>query len=331
MRKTTWRNGCMLVLAGAPLAALAWGGRLHMDISRAAARAVPEEMAAWRDYARLLAEYSIHPDLWKEADTAEGYRHYIDVEHYEPLAIADLPLDPQKIEALQDRRHEKLGYGPWVVLDLQRQLTEALRTNDWLRTARLAAAQGHYVADLHQPLHTTENFDGQKSVQSGLHMRWELEMPGVYWRMGMMGEVSAAYVPDVWPWLKAWLAESHAACREIFDADIEAAQRTGNNIESAAYYAQLWQASSNVFIRQATRAASDLASLWYTAWVDAGQPAIPPPPDSLPETSVWKPYRPAEEHRVWPFMTFLVLAAFFIIFMSVRRNTERSRKMAPPP
>ena len=80
--------------------AFAWSGRVHMDINRAAALNVPDEMAAWRDYAKLLGLESIRPDLWKGADETEGPRHYLDAERYRPLAITNLPRDHSKVLAL---------------------------------------------------------------------------------------------------------------------------------------------------------------------------------------------------------------------------------------
>lgn len=250
-----------LLILAAPAAARGWGGRLHMDISRAAARAVPEEMAGWRPYAKLMAHYSIHPDLWKETDAYEGYRHYLDLESYAPLTLTNLPRDPSGLQAILNRAPHPFGQAPWVIADLQTQLTAAMASNDWLRAARLAAAQGHYVADIHQPLHTTENFDGQKTGQFGIHLRWELEMPGVYWRSSMLPDARAEYLADPWPVLLDWIAHAHAGCSAIFQADNKAARMTDFNVESRAYYYHLWQESQPLFTDQAHRAACALASL----------------------------------------------------------------------
>lgn len=314
---------CLLVLGG-PSAARGWSGRLHMDISREAARSVPEEMAGWRKYARLMAHFSVHPDLWKETDAREDFRHYIDLEAYAPLTATRLPRDSSKLAEILNRPHTSLGQAPWVIMDLQAQLTAAMASNDWPRAARLAAAQGHYVADLYQPLHTTENFDGQKTGHFGIHLRWELEMPGIYWRSSLLPDARAEHLADPWTVLLENIAQAHARCVEIFKADEKAARLTDFNVESRAYYQALWQESQMVFIEQAHRAACALASLWYTAWVDAGRPAIPAPPESLPETSIWQPVAASSDHVAWPFLVLFGAAALLILALSLRRRPPLS-------
>lgn len=323
------RRWAALVLLAAPLAAAGWGGRLHMDISRAAARAVPEEMDAWQKYARFMASHSIQPDLWKGVDSLEDYRHFIDLESYAPLIVTNLPADRTAVDPLLADTAKPHGYVPWVILDLQARLTAAMTARQWVEAARLAAAQGHYVGDLHQPLHTTENYDGQHSGQGGVHLRWEVQMPNVYWRSGMMPEVRVEYLSNVWPAILGWLEQSHSRIPEILAADDEATRQTEFNVESRAYYVHLWQVSSNLFIEQTHLGACHLGSLWYTAWVDAGRPEIDPPPETLTEASIWKPSSPTGDHASWPFLVAFGVIALVIVLLSLRRGSTPPRKATP--
>jgi hypothetical protein len=36
---------------------------------------------------------------------------------------------------------------------------------------------GHYIGDAHVPLHTTSNYNGQKTNQHGIHGLWESRIP----------------------------------------------------------------------------------------------------------------------------------------------------------
>ena len=326
---STGRRWAALFLLAAPLAAPGWGGRLHMDISRAAARAVPEEMAGWREYAKFMASHSIQPDLWKGFDSTEDTRHFIDLESYAPLTATNLPLDQAAVPATPGEKSKAHGYAPWVIMDLQAKLTSAMASSQWVEAARIAAAQGHYVGDIHQPLHTTENYDGQHSGQGGVHLRWEVAMPNVHWRIGMMPEVHAGYLSNVWPSVLGWVEQSHSRIPEVFAADDKAARQAEFNVESRAYYFHLWQASSNLFIEQTHLAACHLASLWYTAWVDAGRPEIAPPPETLTEASIWKPASPAGEHASWPFLVAFGVIALAIILLSLRRRPAPPVKSRP--
>ena len=85
-------------LLALPLAAGAWSGQQHIQINKAAGRNVPEEMAAFREFARPMALPGIYPDLWKESDPDEGPRHYFEPDRLPPGT--DLrALSPVQIEA----------------------------------------------------------------------------------------------------------------------------------------------------------------------------------------------------------------------------------------
>ncbi len=166
-----------ICLALHPALVLGWGSHLHGDINRGAALYVPDEMAGWRAYANVLAAHGSDPDYWKETDRAERPRHYIDLELYgDPSSLA-LPRNHAKLPPLVKKELSlQRGVLPWVAMAVQERLTQSMRDGNWSEAARLAAALGHYVADSHQPLHCTENHDGQFTGNDGIHMRWEIEL-----------------------------------------------------------------------------------------------------------------------------------------------------------
>lgn len=301
--------------------AFAWGGRLHMDISRRAAQIVPDDMAAWHAYRALMAEHSFRPDLWKESDRSEGVRHFIDAESYAEVGLTNLPAQREEaLRLLGDRSSGAHGTAPWVILDLQEKLTRAMASNDWVLAARIAAAQGHYVADLHQPLHTTQNYDGSSGEGAGVHLRWEVQMPNYYWRAGFMTVSRTQYISNIWPSILAWAEAAHARYPSILAADAKAREVSRGNVESRRYYNTLWDSTEQVFIEQANAAAEHLAGLWYTAWVHAGKPSIPPPPEKISEASVWLEIEKPEEPSAWPFFIAFVVAAIVIIWLCARKE-----------
>ncbi len=292
---------------------------MHGEICRAAAEAVPEEMAAWRAYGDLLGRYSVFPDVWKEADAAEGPRHYIDLERFGGLAATDLPADRSRLRGISARSIvTEDGLLPWVIMDIERRLTSAMASNEWTEAAALATALGHYVGDLHQPLHTTEHYDGQKSPIGGVHLRWEEHMPARHWTSSLMEPDPGVYLPDPWDSVRRWVAQSHSQYEAIHEADREAAAASGNNYESEAYFGRLWDRTKDILVPQVNRAATDLSSLWYTAWVNAGRPAIPPPPNSLPAGSIWAAAPPRAPAPAWTYGLAFLFIALLILFLSVR-------------
>ena len=47
-----------------------------------------------------------------------------------------------------------------------------MKAQDWEAAKLDAAVLGHYVADAHDPLHTTQNFNGQLTGETGLEQRF---------------------------------------------------------------------------------------------------------------------------------------------------------------
>ena len=278
-----------LLLAALPAAAFAWAGAQHVQIGRAAGRNVPDEMAAFRLFSRPMAFPSIYPDLWKSTDAEEEPRHY-----FEPDRLPDgfdlLALSSNRQVAFSSQipsRSTEIGIAPWTILSLLDDMTEAMRTNDWLWAARCGAAMSHYVADLHMPLHCTRNYNGQETGQLGVHTRWEGDMTKAFFRPEAMVLSPAVYLDDPFRATLGWVADSFALAPDVLRADIIAKRSAGGREDSETYYLKLWELTGELVNARISAAASDLSSLWYTAWVNAGRPAIPAPFEDLPPYSVF--------------------------------------------
>jgi hypothetical protein len=72
------------------------------------------------------------------------------------------------------------GTLPWNLQRMQRLLTEAFRQRDSRRILKIASDMGHYIGDAHVPLHTTSNYNGQKTEQHGIHGFWESRIPELF-------------------------------------------------------------------------------------------------------------------------------------------------------
>lgn len=304
--------------------AFAWGGRVHIDINRAAAMNVPDDMAAWRRYATILSRESIRPDLWKGADDTEGPRHYLDAERYQPVALTNLPEDHAKVRALTGGDAAENGILAWVIMDVENKLTQAMASNDWEAATRYAAALGHYVADAHQPLHMTEHYDGRPGPDGkGIHMRWEEQMPFFFWKAEMIKPGAAQFIKEPWSDVLQQLNRAHARYREIYEADHEATDVADDQVGSSEYYRAMWKRTDTLFVEQASAAATELSSLWYTAWIKAGRPAIPKPPKTISEISIWKePSTTAVRSSLHPL--FLVLAGVGVIILIISIACRRA-------
>jgi len=278
---------CTALLIGLPAAVWGWSGSQHVQITKAAGRNVPNEMKAFRAFSRPMVFPSIYPDLWKGADRAEGARHYFEPDRLDAdLDIRDLSRVESEALAALGLQRDVLGTAPWSIMDMQTQMTEAMRTNDWLWAARCGATMSHYVADLHMPLHNTRNFNGQESWQHGVHSRWESEMTKAFFRSHQIQPSRAVYLEDPFREIMGWSAHASSLAPEVLKADIIAKRSAGGRVDTERYFRKMWDLSSEIVVWQISDATAHLSSLWYTAWVNAGKPPIPEPFEELPTLSV---------------------------------------------
>jgi hypothetical protein len=269
----------LLCLTAPPLSA--WGRRGHEIVATLACRDLPEGPAAWfQDAEQTLRDHCNDPDLWKETDPSEGPRHFLDSEAYGgPAAV------PHSRAAARARlgaeAFDRNGQVPWVIQDQVAQLATAFRGGDpaqvWFRAAILC----HYAGDLNVPLHTTANYNGQFTGQTGVHHRWE---GGLVERLGdWQPEVRTAELTGdsrTAPW--RWLQESFALVAPLLRGDLEAhgpalsngpEERVEPELRSA-YWREFERSQGPVVREQLNRAGQRTAEMILLAWDKAGRPAM---------------------------------------------------------
>ena len=181
------------------------------------------------------------------------------------------------------------GILPYHLLRHHRQLTGAFATGDVDRILRLAAEIGHYVGDAHVPLHTTENYNGQLTGQLGIHAFWESRLPELFADEGYDYLVGpATYIEDPQDYYWNIVLESHALVDQVLDTEARLRQqfsadqqycsdeRLGREVRTQCReYAAAWSEAMDGMVEQRFRAAIHaVGSVWYSCWVDAGQPDL---------------------------------------------------------
>lgn len=273
----------VLLAAGAP--ASAWGRTGHRLIAELALKDLPPEVGAWlKGQERTLLEHSSDPDSWRH-DRKEGRRHYLNTEPYGgpggvPFEVRDAI---QKLGAASFQRH---GQVPWVIQDRLRDLVEAFRRKDRPGIAVAAAVLGHYLADLHVPLHTTSNHNGQHSNQKGLHSRWESGLVERFVHRDSLAIQRAEMEPDLMraPW--QWMEESNALVSRLLEDDHRADRTRPKGLHGKprgqAYWKHFWELQGPTVNRQLSRAGQRLAQMILYAWALAGRPALMAKPQDSP-------------------------------------------------
>ncbi|HJV89095.1 MAG TPA: S1/P1 nuclease [Holophagaceae bacterium] len=258
-----------------PAQALAWGEKGHRIVNTRALTALPPELRAW--YAgreERIREGAVEPDQWRSHDRKEGPRHYLNIELYG--GEAEIPHEQEAALAkVGGATFQKAGFVPWVIQDRYRELVEAFRLGDGAKVADVSAWLGHYVADIHVPLHATTNHDGQLSDQRGLHSRWESGLVSRFAEEeGIKPLAATVEDPAKGPW--RWMGESFALVPQLLEDDLEASRGESRDPSQrgAGYWRNFWALEGPVVERRLGEASQRLAGLWLAAWIEAGQPRL---------------------------------------------------------
>ncbi len=243
--------------------------------------ALPPAMAFFRDYRADLSDHATDPDQ----GNLPGYYHYIDIDAYPEFFTGTLPHEwDDFIAQYGTSTATDNGIVPWVIDWWMDSLSVLMKTGEWETSLQVAAELGHYVADAHNPLHLTLNYNGQNTGNNGIHSRYESQMvtphlpeipppvnPGVFW----------VNPPDS---IFQWIDVLYPAVAMIMAADDSAAAI--DPAYATVYYDTMWSLLDSLTMNAIQSAIRDLASLWYTAWVRADFPVPVSSLNMLPGTIV---------------------------------------------
>jgi hypothetical protein len=268
-----------------------WGFYGHRQINYYAVFMLPPEMLVlYKPNISFLTDHAVDPDKRRYAVAAEGARHYIDIDRYGVYPFDSLPrIFSKAIEKYGRDTLQAYGIVPWHIQIMLQRLTAAFKEKDQVKILKLSADFGHYIADAHVPLHVCSNHNGQLTNQQGIHAFWESRIPELLaptnWDF-LLGKASYITNPLAFTWKR--ILESAAAAdsvlrieRELtiqFSADRKYSfePRNGQVIRQYAtsYCLAYNQQLNNMIERRMQQSISAVASFWYTAWVNAGQPDL---------------------------------------------------------
>ena len=169
----------LLLFCYQPQPLASWGFFGHKQINRMAVFTLPYEMIGfYKKHIDFITEHAVDPDKRRYGVEEEAPRHYIDIDHYGENAFDVVPMYWKKaVEKYTEDTLKAYGINPWHVEKMMYKLTEAFKRENIDMILHYSADLGHYIADGHVPLHTTENYNGQLTNQRGIHGFWESRIP----------------------------------------------------------------------------------------------------------------------------------------------------------
>ena len=174
----------VFAVVGITLGMSSWGFVPHRHLHAKAWASLPLELrlALGNDPTPLVAR-ATDADSRKHTDSLEAARHYFDLDdaHAEGLELWGKPWsDAQQLlrQADSSASVRRLGMLAWQLEWSYWRLVRAWAPSDSSdpdlnEIVRAAADLGHYLGDAHVPLHTSGNYDGQRTGQRGIHALWE--------------------------------------------------------------------------------------------------------------------------------------------------------------
>ena len=269
-----------------PSSVSAWGFEAHKFIADRMIALLPAELKPLFEKRRdFIVERAIDPDLWRTVGwEEEPPNHFLDLDYeaFGPYPFSALPRDyDAAVQKFGKAVINQQGTLPWRTAEfygrLQREFESLKRTpapgyasdNIVLFSAILA----HYVSDGHVPLHGVVNYDGQLTMQNGVHSRWEAEL---FERNRAKLKIAPASIKPILnprDFMFDTLLVSNRAAANVLESDQKAAE--GREFYDDAYFDAFAAGTLQVMEKRLNDSIAAVAAMITGAWEQAGRPAIP--------------------------------------------------------
>jgi hypothetical protein len=291
VKKNITTSVFILLLLCTNLQVYSWGFFAHQKINYYAVFLLPPQMMVlYKPNISFIASHSVDPDKRRYALPEEGPRHYIDIDHYGKYPFDSLPKkwNGAVLKYSEDSLNN-YGIVPWHIQNMLARLTNAFKEKDFSKILKNSAEIGHYISDAHVPLHASSNHNGQLTNQKGIHGFWESRIPELLAEKEFdffIGKAEYIKNPSDYIWKR--IVESAKAADTVllyekilskqFGADKKYAFENKNGIATRQYSSAFTIAYNKkldgMVERRMRLSIFSVASFWYTAWVNAGQPNL---------------------------------------------------------
>lgn len=283
MRKPQLAMGAFVVMLMVPAQTFAWGFAAHELIIRRAIDLLPPELKGFYEGVRADLEIRVtDPDRMRNVPGwDDDANHFLDfgVPEYGKPPFTELPREHgaalQKFGAATLRKYGTLPWREEEIFGSLRRAFEGMTRKSAYAASDVTLLTGvaaHYMQDAHQPLHATDNFDGAKSKNVGIHSRFETELILRFASRLRLVPAAAKVLTSPRDASFDALLVSYAQVEKVLAADDAA--KAGKEIYDDDYFERFFAAVQPILEERLSAAISATASLIITAWEQAGRPAL---------------------------------------------------------
>ena len=282
IRKTVVVVVAALTLVFAPSSVFAWGAAAHRYIMRRAIDLLPPDIRPFfADHRDELIMRVNDPDLWRVAGFEDDPNHFMNFGMSElgPYPFAALPRDLDKaMEKFGMPMLKRIGMLPWREAEEfgnLRRAFEGFKDGSPYAAGNavlFASVAAHYIQDAHQPLHASNNYDGQLTNQRGVHARFETALFERF--ESRLTITPSAATPMTHPRDAAFdaLLASYQLVPQVLQADKDAV--AGKEAYDDDYFEKFFAKVRPTLEERLGGAITATASLLWGAWEQAGRPRL---------------------------------------------------------
>ena len=264
----------------------AWGYDGHRRINYLASMQLKGPFGQFlKNNSDPLKWYAVAPDYNKDIYSQEFHRHFIDTDYYDVYPFTKIPRNYEDlVSRYGEDKIRKYGIAPWTINETCERIIDLLKKNQFEKAIYNMGVVGHYIADLHNPLHTIINYNGQFTGNDGVHKRWEHRLVDEYVKkINPVGNIED--VEDPWSFSMKIVKESFKLHQDILDADTKArkllTKKQAARLDSydvlsfeKPYLDVLYNETEDLLHDRLGRAVIRVASLWNYCWEQAGRPDL---------------------------------------------------------
>ena len=221
------------------------------------------------------------PDLWRVAGFEDDPNHFMNLGMIElgPFPFTALPRDlDAAIEKFGMPMLKRVGMLPWREAEefgnLQRAFEGFKDGSPYAagNAVLFASVAAHYIQDAHQPLHASNNYDGQLTNQRGVHARFETALFERF--ESRLTITPQAPTPMTHPRDAAFdaLLASYQLVPQVLQADKDAG--AGKAAYDDDYFERFFAKVRPTLEERLGGAITATASLVWGAWDQAGRPPL---------------------------------------------------------
>lgn len=158
-----------------------WGSKGHQIVAYVGANITTDGAPFWQSNLEPIRQLTTVPDrLWKVPATKpqEENTHWFQVDaYYAPQDYNQIIRFPSSYSDAVTKYGQNTisinGVAPWRIRQLYQLAFMSFTQKNMKQALEYVGVMTHYIGDLAQPLHVSENYDGQQTGNKGIHSYFE--------------------------------------------------------------------------------------------------------------------------------------------------------------